>query len=121
MLALSRILVGLFMIVAAVWAVIATFGGIVEYFQSFLGHITMPVVVVFAGGFFWTRPPRHAAFWTLLIGIPVGGAVFLGGEILGLWELQFLYSTGMMFFFNAATFLTITLTSEARSWRTGAR
>lgn len=113
MLGLSRILVGVFMIVAAVWApMIATFGGIVEYFQSFLGHITMPVVVVFAGGFFWARPPRHAAFWTLLFGIPVGAAVFAGGEIFGLWELQFLYSTGLMFLFNLAIFLGITLTSE---------
>jgi SSS family solute:Na+ symporter len=114
LLALSRILVGIFMILAALWApVIATFGGIVEYFQSFLGHITMPVVVVFIGGFFWARPPRHAAYWVLLIGIPVGVAVFAVTQLFGLFELQFLYSTGIMFLFNLAIFLWITFTSEA--------
>lgn len=113
MLLLSRVLVGVFMVLAAVWApVIGSFGGIVEYFQSFLGYVTMPVVVVFLGGVFWARPPRHAAFWTLLIGIPIGLASFTVFEVLELIDLQFLYGTGLMLVLTLAIFLGITLRTQ---------
>lgn len=113
LLLLSKGLVGVFMVIAAAWApVIATFGGIVEYFQSFLGYITMPVVVVFLGGLFSARPPRHAAFWTLAIGIPLGLVGFAGAEVLGLWEIQFLYGTGVMFLVSLAVFGAITFLSS---------
>lgn len=114
LLLLSRVLVGLFMVMAAVWApIIGSFGGIVEYFQSFLGYITMPVVVVFLGGLFWARPPRHAAFWTLSIGIPIGVVCFTLFEALELIDLQFLYGTGIMLVMNLAIYLAITLSSQA--------
>lgn len=113
MLLLSRVLVGVFMVFAAVWApMIGNFGGIVEYFQSFLGYITMPVVVVFLGGLFWTQPPRHAAFWTLSIGIPIGIACFTAFEVLELMDLQFLYGTGLMLLLNLGIFMTVTLRSD---------
>lgn len=114
MLLVSRILVGVFMVIAAVWApVIGSFGGIVEYFQSFLGYVTMPVVVVFLGGLFWARPPRHAAFLTLAIGIPVGLAGFAAFEFAELIDLQFLYGTGLMLLLSLAIFVGVTLRGEA--------
>ncbi|MBR3369462.1 MAG: sodium/solute symporter [Rhodobacteraceae bacterium] len=114
MLMISRVLVGVFMVLAAVWApLIGTFGGIVEYFQSFLGYVTMPVVVVFLGGLFWSRPPRHAAFWTLSMGIPVGIACFTAFEVLELIDLQFLYGTGLMLLLNLGVYLAVTLRSDA--------
>ncbi|MBQ2260501.1 MAG: sodium/solute symporter [Loktanella sp.] len=114
MLMISRAMVALFMVLAALWApVIGSFGGIVEYFQSFLGYVTMPVVVVFLGGVFWTRPPRNAAFWTLSIGVPVGIACFTVFEGLALFDLQFLYGTGLMLVLNLGIFLTITFRSQA--------
>lgn len=114
MLLISRLLVGAFMIIAALWApIIGSFGGIVEYFQSFLGYVTMPVVVVFLGGLFWARPPRHAAFWTLAIGIPVGLAGFAVFEFAELIDLQFLYGTGLMLLLSLAIFLGVTMGTEA--------
>lgn len=114
MLLISRLLVGGFMIAAALWApVIGSFGGIVEYFQSFLGYVTMPVVVVFLAGLFSSRPPRHAAFWTLSIGIPVGLAGFAIFEFAELIDLQFLYGTGLMLLLSLAILVGITLRSEA--------
>jgi len=114
LLLISRVLVGVFMITAAVWApMIQNFDGIVEYFQSFLGYITMPVVVVFLGGLFWARPPRHAAFPTLAIGIPVGLVSFALFEVMELINLQFLYGTGLMLVLSLGIFLTVTLTSDA--------
>lgn len=120
MLLLSRVLVGIFMVLAAIWApIIGSFGGIVEYFQSFVGYITMPVAVVFLGGLFWARPPRHAAFWTLSIGIPIGIACFTAFEALELIDLQFLYGTGLMLLMNLAIFVTITFRPEAPDLKKG--
>lgn len=114
LLLISRVLVGVFMIVAALWApMIQYFDGIVKYFQSFLGYITMPVVVVFLGGLFWTRPPRNAAFPTMAIGIPVGLVSFALFEVMGVIELQFLYGAGLMLLLSLGIFLGITLRSEA--------
>lgn len=114
LLLISRVLVGVFMIIAALWApMIQFFDGIVEYFQAFLGYITMPVVVVFLGGLFWARPPRHAAFPTMAIGIPVGLVSFALFEVLGLIELQFLYGAGLMLLLSLGIFLSVTLTAEA--------
>jgi SSS family solute:Na+ symporter len=110
----GRIMVGVFMVLAAVWAPqIANFPNIVEYFQSFLGQITMPVVVVFLGGLFWKRSTRHAGFWTLAIGVPLGLALFFSNELLEAFDLQFLYATGVMFVVSLAIYIPISLLTEA--------
>lgn len=110
----GRLLVVIFMIIAAVWApVIFRFEGIVEYFQSFLGHITMPVVVIYLGGLFWKRATATAAFYTLLIGAPLGFAAFLANEIFGFYELQFLYACGIMLVTSVIIFSGITLLTKA--------
>jgi solute:Na+ symporter, SSS family len=114
LLIISRVMIGVFMVIAALWApVITEFDTIVEYFQSFLGHITMPVVVIFLGGLFWARGTRHASFYTLLIGFPVGLAAFLTGEIFELYELQFLYATGVMLLLSAVIYVGVSLMTTA--------
>ena len=97
LLRISRGLVVLFMAIAVAWApVILGFDTIVEYFQSFLGYVTMPVVVVLVGGIFWKRATKTAAFWTLVTVAPLGLLGFITGEILELHPIQFLYATGIM-------------------------
>jgi solute:Na+ symporter, SSS family len=114
LLLISRIAIGIFVVIAALWApVIFTFEGIVEYFQAFLGHLTMPVVVLFLGGLFWPRGNRHAAFWTLVIGAPLGLALFLAGEIFELFDIQFLYMAGIMFLLSLILYVAISLMTEA--------
>jgi solute:Na+ symporter, SSS family len=114
LLRLGRILVGVFMVVAALWApVITEFEGIVEYFQSFLGYVTMPVVVVLLGGLFWPRAGSTAGFWTLAIGAPLGLVGFFVAEIFGLHDLHFLYATGIMFLISLGMFVALALTNEA--------
>lgn len=111
LLTIGRILVGVFMLGAALWApVITTFSGIVAYFQSFLGYVTMPLVVVLLGGIFWRRASSAAGFWTLTL-VPVGLLAFFLGEVFGVFELQFLYATGLMFALSIVVFVTITLTT----------
>ncbi|QBI18396.1 sodium:solute symporter [Egibacter rhizosphaerae] len=116
LLLIGRILVGVFMVLAAAWApVITTFGGIVEYFQSFLGYVTMPLVIVLLGGLFWPRGTRQGAFWTFVIGCPIGILGFLSGEVLELFELQFLYGTGLMVLLSIGLYIGLSLATEAPS------
>jgi solute:Na+ symporter, SSS family len=110
----GRILVGVFMVVAAAWApVITTFEGIVEFFQSFLGYVTMPIVIVLLGGIFWKRASKEAGFWTLATVFPLGLVGFFAGEIFELYELQFLYATGVMVVISVVAFVGISLATPA--------
>jgi solute:Na+ symporter, SSS family len=114
LLILSRVLVGVLMVVAVLWApVILRFDTIVEYFQSFLGYVTMPIVVVLLGGIMWKRASSQAAFWTLALIAPIGLAGFVVGELFELYDVQFLYATGIMFLISAAAFVGISLATEA--------
>lgn len=114
LLLLSRLMVVVFMVIAVAWApVILNFETLVEYFQSFLGYVTMPVVVILLGGIFWKRATASAAFWTLAVLVPLGLAGFVSGEILALHPIQFLYATGIMLVISAATFVTVSLLQPA--------
>jgi solute:Na+ symporter, SSS family len=115
LLVVSRILVGVFMVIAALWApVILTFEGIVEYFQSALGYMTMPLVVVLLGGIFWKRATPTAAFVTFA-GMGVTGLLaFFAIEIFELFEIQFLYGTGIMVAASFLVFVGISLVTQAR-------
>lgn len=113
LLTISRVLVGVFMLVAALWApVLTTFSGIVAYFQSFLGYVTMPLVVVLLGGIFWRRASVQAGVGTLAV-VPFGLLAFFLGEVFGLFDLQFLYATGIMLLLSLVVFVTISLVTEA--------
>lgn len=110
----GRITIAVLMVFAVIWAPqIANFPTIVEYFQSFLGHITMPVVAVFLAGLFWRRTTDAAAFYTLAIGIPVGLVMFVLGEFLELYDLQFLYGTGIIFALSVIILVGVTLSTPA--------
>jgi solute:Na+ symporter, SSS family len=110
----SRVLVAVFMVIAAAWApVITTFDGLVEFFQSALGYITMPLVVVLLGGIFWKRATAPAAFWTFAgVGL-FGLAAFFANEVFGLLDIQFLYATGLMVVFSVVVFVGLSLATEA--------
>jgi solute:Na+ symporter, SSS family len=110
----GRIMVGVFMVIAAAWApVITTFENIVEYFQSFLGYVTMPVVVVLLGGIFWKRATAQAGFWTLATVFPLGVVGFGAGELFELYDLQFLYATGVMVVLSTVVFVAISFATPA--------
>lgn len=114
LLKLGRILVAVFMVIAIAWApVITTFDNIVEYFQSFLGYVTMPIVIVLLGGIFWKRASKEAGFWTLATVFPLGLVAFFAGEIFELFDLQFLYGTGVMVVISTVAFVGISLATPA--------
>jgi solute:Na+ symporter, SSS family len=114
LLLMGRGLVATFMVIAALWApVITTFDTLVEYFQSFLGYVTMPLVVVLLGGIFWRRATAAAAFWTFAGVGPLGLAAFFATEIFGVVEIQFLYGTGIMVLLSLVAFVAISLATPA--------
>ncbi len=114
LLRISRWLVAGFMVVAVAWApVILTFDTIVQYFQSFLGYVTMPVTIVLIGGIFWKRASAQAAFWTLAGVTPIGLIGFITGELLGLHNIQFLYATGIMVVLSIIAFVALSLMTPA--------
>ncbi|RKS09339.1 SSS family solute:Na+ symporter [Nocardiopsis sp. Huas11] len=113
LLAIGRILVGVFLVAASLWApVITTFSGIVAYFQSFLGYVTMPLVVVLLGGLFWKRASVPAGIWTLSV-VPFGLLAFFLTEVFGVFDIQFLYATGIMLLLSLAVFVAVSLATPA--------
>src|SRR5690625_3424098 len=115
---LSRVLVGVFMVIAiaiaiAIAPVILSFETLVEYFQSFLGYLTMPFVVALLGGIFWKRATKGGAFWTMVVMTPLGFLGFIAGEVLELHAVHFLYATGLMVLASSAVFVTISLRQPA--------
>jgi SSS family solute:Na+ symporter len=112
---LGKIITAVLMVLAAIWAPqIANFESIWSYFQSILSYVTPPVVAVFLMGIFWPKTNRHAAFWTLAIGIAIGVVAFLTIEVAQLLEWQFLIVCSGLFLLNLAMVIGITLaTGEA--------
>jgi SSS family solute:Na+ symporter len=119
-----------FMLLSALWAPqIAHFPNLWQYLQSILSYVTPPVVVVFLGGIFWARGTSAAGLWTLAGGIPLGVAGWIGNEVVGVSDLQFLYAAGVMFFLSALLFVGVSLVTPVPSperlhglvWRPQAR
>ncbi len=107
---LGKVVTGVLMVLAALWAPqIANFESIWNYFQSILSYVTPPVVAVFLMGIFWPKTNRHAAFWTLAIGIAVGFAIFLVVEVAQWVEWQFLVVCTGLFLLNLALVIGLTL------------
>lgn len=97
-----------FMLLSALWAPqIAHFPNLWQYLQSILSYVTPPVVVVFLAGVFWARGTASAGFWTLAAGIPLGVLGWVGNEILGFSDIQFLYASGIMFALSAVLFAVV--------------
>jgi SSS family solute:Na+ symporter len=84
--------------VAIIWApTIAQFDTLYGYLQSVLSYLTPPVVATFLLGIMWKRVNANAAFFTLIILIPLGVIMFVLNEIIGVFTIQFLYVAGISF------------------------
>jgi SSS family solute:Na+ symporter len=98
------------MIVAVVWAPqIQHFPSLWSYLQSVLSYATPPIVATFLGGIFWARANRHGAFTTLLLGISLGVVGFIMVEVVGVFQIQFLYAAGVSFMMSLLILVTVSL------------
>lgn len=101
-----------FMVLAAIWAPqITRFPSLWQYLQSILAYVTPPVVAVFLLGLFWQRANGVGALVTLALGVSLGVFTWAGNEILGWWDIQFLYAAGLMLVLSALILVSVSLVS----------
>ena len=97
-------------VLAILWSPqIANFPSLWQYFQSTLAYITPPVLVLFLAAIFWSRANGTGAFVTLCVGIAGGIVAFVANEILGVFELQFLYAAGISFALSWVVMVVVSL------------
>ncbi|XP_070533444.1 sodium/myo-inositol cotransporter 2-like isoform X3 [Ptychodera flava] len=73
---IGRVLVFILLTVSILWipVVQATQGGMLFiYIQTITGYLTPPITAVFLGGLLWKRINEQGAFWSLIVGIVIGG------------------------------------------------
>lgn len=94
-------------------SIVGLFPTLFDYLQSFLAYVTPPVLVVFLGGIFWKGGRSNGAFWTLVIGLPIGLLGWIVFQILAPGSgIQFLYACGVLVLLNLALFVTLSLGSD---------
>ena len=97
------------MIVAALFApLIAHLGGLFAYLQQAFAILVPPVAALFLIGLFWKKGTAQAAFQTLLIGHVLGLVLFILGQV-GIWNLHFTITTGIVTGFSLLLFVVISL------------
>ena len=102
------------LLVAILWAPqIGRFESLWNYLQSGLSYTTPPIVATFLGGIFWTRANRHGAFATLLLGVGLGAIFFVLNEIVGVFQIQFLYAAGISLLMSVMVFVGVSLATAA--------
>jgi SSS family solute:Na+ symporter len=115
-----------FMVLSAVWAPqISRFPTLWQYLQSVLSYVTPPVVAVFLFGMLWRRATPAAAAMTLGVGLPLGLVGWIINEIVGVFSIQYLYASGVMFGVSSLLMLGLSLATrpadparlEATVWR----
>jgi len=112
----GRLTTALVTVVAVLWSPqIANFPSLWQYLQSVLSYITPPVVAVFLVGIFWRRATPAAAFVTLVVGVIGGFAGFVANEIVGVFDVQFLYAAGIQFIVAVATVVAVSLVTTPAS------
>jgi SSS family solute:Na+ symporter len=114
---IGRLFTTALMLAAALYApLIASFGSLFTYFQSTLAYLVPPVVAVYLGGLLIGRFTATAAFWSLVVGMGSGIALFVAKEVTGLWSsagLPAVHFTYMAIVVFAVTLATLTVTSLA--------
>lgn len=109
------------MAAAAAYApLIAGFGGLFQYFQSTLAYLVPCVVAVYLGGLLSRRIARGAAFWALIVMLPLGLGLFLAKEVSGAWaaaglpDIHFTYMAVVMFAGTLAALAGLSLVPALR-------
>lgn len=98
----GRIVTGLFMVLAAVWAPrIENFRSLFDYLQAVLSYTVPPIVAIYAIGSFWKGANARGAWAAVVAGTAVGLALFVAIPILGIFELHFLYVGPIIFLASA--------------------
>lgn len=110
---IGRITTLVLMVVAVLWAPnIANFEGIFAYIQQAFSYIVPPVVAIFFMGILWERGSRNAAFITLVTGHGLSALLFVLSQM-GLFQLHFTITAGMLTIISFGVFYLVSILSDA--------
>jgi len=101
------------MVLSAAWAPqIVRFPTLWQYLQSVLSYVTPPAVAVFLLGMLWRRATPAAAAATFAVTLPAAIAGWAAVEVAGIWSLQYLYASGIVFGVSALLMVVVSLVTR---------
>jgi len=111
----GRVTTGVVMLIGVVWAPqIINFPSLWNYFQSILAYATPPIVAIFFASILWRRTTASAAFYTFVIGLGTGVVGFILNEVIGAFEIHFLYAACWLFLFAIVLVVVISHMTEQK-------
>jgi len=109
----GRVVMALFLLFAVLWAPFITqFRSIFSYIQAMFSYAVPPVVALFVIGVFWSRASSAGAMACVIAGLITGVGGFVAIELLGLFELHFLYVAPLIFVVSAAALMIVSLLGQ---------
>lgn len=98
------------LLVAVTWAPqITNFSTLWQYLQAAVSYLTPSIVAAFILGIFWRRSNALGSFVAITVGIPVGVAGFIANEVIGAFQIQFLYAAAALFLFSCLLMTVVSL------------
>ncbi len=106
----GRIATAVLLAVAVIWAPqITNFPTLWGYLQAAVSYLTPSIVATFILGIFWRRSNALGSFVAIMVGLPVGVIGFILNEVIGVFQLQFLYAATILFFFACLLMVVVSL------------
>jgi len=107
---MGRWITFLFMALSVAWAPqIENFASLFKYLQQVLSYSIPPVVALFLVGTFWRGANATGAFWTIIIGLAAGIALFIMNTVTSTIDLHFLYIAPILTLLCTATLIVVSL------------
>lgn len=107
---IGRIATAILLIVAVVWAPqITNFETLWGYLQAAVSYLTPSIVAVFMLGIFWRRVNGFGSFVTILVGLSIGVVGFILNEVVGVFQIHFLYAAAILFVLACALMVVLSL------------
>ena len=109
----GRITVVLFLVLAILSAPqIEAFPSLFKYLISVLSYAIPPAVAMFLVGLFWKGANATGAFWTVVVGLCAGVALFVANVLVEALDIHFLYVAPILFVLCCVVLVAGSLTSK---------
>lgn len=107
---IGRVATAVLLVVAVIWAPqITNFQTLWGYLQAAVSYLTPSIVAAFILGIFWRRSNALGSFVDITVGLPVGIIGFIVNEVIGVFQIQFLYAATILFFFACLLMTVVSL------------
>ena len=110
---IGRIATTVLLIVAITWAPqITNFPTLWGYLQAAVSYLTPSIVAVFILGIFWRGMTSLSSVVTIAVGLSLGIVGFILNEVVGVFQLHFLYAAAILFAFACGLIVVVSLLSS---------